>query len=1046
MSRRRKLALGAALALLLYAAIGFLLLPWIVRTQAVETLREELERDASIGDVRINPFLLSIDVRDFVLPDRDGSDFVRFDELFVDFELSSLYHFAFTFREIRLESASIHVKVLDDGALNFGDIIDTLLAEDESAAEEEPGGPPPLLIHLARIDSGRIAFTDYSRPTDFEAEISPLDIELRDFGTRPDDESPYSFKATTGAGEALEWEGSLSVVPLYSQGRFALTGVRPRTGWLYVQDDVHFEVVSGTVDVLGRYDLDARDALSARLDEGEIRVRNFRVADRESGDVAVAVAALDVTGIEVAYPEQRVHVAAVEGQGGRHHLVRLADGRFRMQRLSETRSAQAAAGDTPAVSTTAGAAGDPRTASAAAGTETPPAAATTPPPTAPSTEAPPWSFAIDRVEITHHRIDFEDRSTEPVARLAIAPIAVRVDDITSDPTRPIDFRLDLGFGEDAQTRAAPAARAEQAEQATADSPTEEKGRLVVNGSVTPEPAAVKLDVDLSRFDLTPFEPYWLPTLAVHSSSARLGIDAELDVRAPREAPLQLRFAGDVRVDELATFDERLSEPLLSWKALELAGLGFELEPMSVTLDTLTLRQPEVRVAIAGDGTANLATLARADASAPSDAAPPAETGATATPPIEIGAVVIEGGAARFVDGSVQPRFSTALSRLDGRLAGLSSNTETRARLALAGYIDGSTPVSVAGELSPLAERPFIDLRLGFRNFGLSQFSPYSSRHIGQLIDRGKLFLDVEYVIDGPSIKGENELFLDQFTLGEKTDSPDALNLPVGLAIALLKDRNGEIHIDLPVRGRTDDPEFSVGGLIFGALGNLITKVALSPFAALGGLGGGDGEELNTVAFAAGSTALELAEQTKLERLASALLERPALALEVAGHAAEEPDRPALQRAALELELRRARYRELQARWFGDKPESVEEVILEPEDRERLLMRRYQETFGEKPVEMLVPTPPPGDESPLADAQPDAMMNAWRAEIERRLAETMTVEPAALRDLARSRAGAVRDHLTAGGTIPAERIFLLDVVVDPAAEAGRPQTELALTTH
>ncbi len=1014
LSRRQKLALGAALAVAVYAAFGFLLLPWIVRTQATEILREEFHRDASIGEVRINPFLLSVDVRDFALPDRDGSDFVRFDELFADFELSSLFHFAFTFREIRLTEASVHVKVLEDGALNFGDIIDTLLADDDDEAEAEPGGPPPLLIHVARIERGRIAFTDFSRPTDFEAEIAPLDIELTDFGTRPDDESPYNFKATTGRGEALEWEGNLSVVPLYSQGRFALTGVRPRTGWLYVQDDVLFEVVSGTVDVLGQYDFDARDALTARLHEGEIRLRDFKVADRESGDIAVSLDALDVTGIEVAYPEQTLDVAAVEGRGGRHHLVRLPDGRFRMEKLSETRTN----GDSG---------------------PTAPMAAATAEESEPELETPPWTYAIERVQIEEHRIDFEDRSTDPNTRLTVAPIALRFDGISSDMTKPIGLRAEMGFGAVAELEASAEASSDAAPA------TSERGHLQVTGTVTPEPASADLEIDLTRFDLTPFEPYWLPALAVHASSARLGIDADLDVAAPSDGPVSMRFAGDVRIDELATFDDRLSQALLSWNALELAGLTFDLEPMRIALDTVTLRQPEARVVIARDGTPNVASVVRENGTAGGDTG---EAAPTAPPPISIGAVIIEGGEAQFVDGSIQPRFSTSLSRIDGKLEGLSSDAEARARLALAGHIDGSTPVSVAGEMSPLAENPYIDLRVGFRNFGLTQFSPYSSHHIGQMIDRGKLFLDVEYVIDGPSIRGENELFLDQFSLGEKTDSPDAMNLPVGLAIALLKDRNGEIHIDLPVRGRTDDPEFSVGKLVFGALGNLITKVALSPFAALGGLAGGgdDGDDMKSVGFSAGLADLDAAERSKLDELAKALVERPALSLEITGRADEAFDRPELQRQALEQELRRERYRELQSRWFGRKPESVEEVVLEDDERQRLLLSRYESIFGEKPVEMLVPVPAPEEDRPLEGAQSDEMMAAWQTEIERRVAETISIDDAALRELARRRAGAVRDYLTANGAIPAERIFVLDVAVESMASDDRSLTELDLAAH
>ena len=60
------------------------------------------------------------------------------------------------------------------------------------------------------------------------------------------------------------------------------------------------------------------------------------------------------------------------------------------------------------------------------------------------------------------------------------------------------------------------------------------------------------------------------------------------------------------------------------------------------------------------------------------------------------------------------------------------------------------------------------------------------------------------------MQGKNRIFLDQLTLGDKVDSPDATSLPVKLGIALLKDSNGLIELDLPVNGDLRNPEFSIG--------------------------------------------------------------------------------------------------------------------------------------------------------------------------------------------------------------------------------------------
>lgn len=1000
--RWQKWALAGSIALVVYAVVGFAIAPPIVRSQAEQTLRESFGRDARVGEVRINPFWLSVTVRDFSLPDRDGSPFFDFTELHVDFQISSIFRRAFTFSEIRVVEPFVHVEILPDGRLNFAD----LLASDERAAEpaeetaeDEEGGPPPLLVGVATIERGRVLFTDHARETPFEHEIQPLDVTLRDFGTRPDDESPYSFTATTGAGETLEWQGTISVVPFYSSGRFALTGIRPRTGWLYIQDDVSFEIVEGTLDVEGRYELDAREELAVRLDEGEIRLRDLAVVDLATDELVVEIPELDVRGIAAAYPEQRVTIRAIASEGGRYHMLRLEDGGLRAAALARPRSALGSDVDDGAapVEASGDTAADPAD------------------DTGPGRE---WSVGVDDIAIGGFRIDFEDRSPPTPARLTVDPLDVRITDLTNDPTRPIQLALELGLPDE--------------------------GRLSIEGPVTVEPLAVDLELAASDIDLRPFAPYWARTLAVDLSSGRAGLSGRLALRgeAADDTP-RVAFAGDVRIDALRTLDRLLSTDLLSWSALELTGLSVTLEPTAVRLERLTLRDPAVHVVVAPDGTANLATLAVSSENGGTP--PPGSSAAEVTEadgavPVSVGVVEIVDGSAKFEDRSVSPRFSTGVDALAGTVEGLRSDAEARAKVALAGRLDGATPVRIDGELSPLSSQPYLDLRLAFENFELTPLTPYTGRYIGRGIARGKLFVELEYVLEQNVLSGQNELFFDQLTLGEDIESPEAVDLPVGLAIGLMKDRKGEIRIDLPIRGEVDDPEFSVAGLVGRALRNLIVKVATSPFSMMGRLAGSNGEDLRHVEFAPGSAELAAEQVDKLGALAEALQERPALSLELTGGAAAELDRPALQAAALEGELRRRRFRELSSAWFGRKPTTIDEVVLDPQQRSRLIARAYEERFGGDPDEVLTaPT------DAVAAPDPDAVAEAREAEMTRRLREEITIDRAALRDLARRRAAAIRDRLVADG-LAAERVFVLDVDVAEQASGSAPRATLDLAAH
>lgn len=1005
--RWQKWALAAAIVILLYAIFGFWIAPKIVHAQAEKAIQESTGRTARIGDVRINPFLLTLTVRDFDLPDSDGSPFVRFEELGVDFELSSIFRRAFTFAEIRIVAPFAHVKVLTDGSLNAAGLLVADDAEDEAtpAEQEEDSGPPPILVGLASIERGRIVFSDYSHATVFEHEVAPLDVELRDFGTRPDDESPYSFSATTGAGEALEWEGNLSVVPLYSSGRFALTGAQPRTGWLYVQDNVHFEVIDGAIDIRGRYDLDSRDGLRVDLHEGEIVVRNFAVAERETGDVAVKVPEFDIGGISIAYPEQHVHVDSVTSSGGHYKLLRFPDGTFRAELLARTRSedgaeAARAAEDSPPAEHSATSVGDEETAS--------------------------WSVAVDRIDLTGHHLELEDRSTEPPVLVGIDIIGLGLRDVTTDPAQPIQTTLELGIGE--------------------------RGRITVEGPVRAEPAQVELELKVADIDLRPFEPYWAPALAIDVSSGRIGLEGRLLARGEGGDTPQVEYTGSFRVDDLRTLDKLVSSDLFSWSALELDGIALAIAPTSFRLKQLTLQRPAAHVVIAPDGTANLATLVvepapEPDAERPADGAQTAPSAAAGEPiPISVGIVQIVNGTVDFEDRTISPRFKTGVSALKGRIEGLSSDPQARATVALAGQLDGATPMRIDGVVSPLATERYVDVRLAFENFGLTPLTPYSGRYVGKAIERGKLFVDLSYELNGTKLTGENKVFLDQFTLGQGIDSPDATDLPVGLALALLKDREGEIHIDLPISGDVDDPDFSIGGIVLGALRNLITKVAMSPFAMLGGLGGSGGESMSSVAFAPGSATLEPSEVSKLDTLAKGLAERPALSVELAGQATVEIDRPALQATRLENALRRVRFQELSSKWFGDKPTSVDEVVLTTDDRRRLTADAFEARFDQDPDDLLAVRAdmPVGEDA--TPPTPDEIKAAREAEMSRRLRDAIEIDEVALRDLARQRAESIRDHLVATAGVQAARVYVLDPDLHETTADGAAGATLSLAAH
>ena len=378
------------------------------------------------------------------------------------------------------------------------------------------------------------------------------------------------------------------------------------------------------------------------------------------------------------------------------------------------------------------------------------------------------------------------------------------------------------------------------------------------------------------------------------------------------------------------------------------------------------------------------------------------------------------------------------------------------------------PFEVTGAIMPDAKNPFVDLKLKMKNDDLTPFTPYAEKFAGHPLNKGKLSFDLSYRIENRKLEATNMISLDQFTLGPRNNSTNATKLPVKLGVALLKDRNGRIDLDLPVSGSLDDPKFSIGALVWKAVENILVKVATSPFSLLGAMFGG-GEELQYVDFPAGAASLDEAQTNKLNTLAKALFERPALSLEISVSIDPAVDREMVSRQKLQEKMKSLRLPELTSR--GKPVPALGEFQLEPKDYERLLRRTYKETFkldperalkeareavaatnapatsamassGVRPSMEIVkgatqliralpsqapaqaPKPATAAIPGAATAKPRTAGELVLEEMEHRLMATSPATDDDLRELMKQRSASVQKFLIDTGKVTAERIFLV----------------------
>ena len=575
-------------------------------------------------------------------------------------------------------------------------------------------------------------------------------------------------------------------------------------------------------------------------------------------------------------------------------------------------------------------------------------------------------------------------------------------------------------------------------------------KLDWRGKISPQPLGASGQVRLERLPVHVFEPYFGAKLPVLLQRLEAGFQGQVDLKQLPGGP-----AGQVRGEALLADLRVLARPpagaapaaaaeLVTWNAVSVGDFSLSLQPERkplLEIGDLRVTDYYSRLEITEEGRFNLQTVAAPGATpnAPGSPAPasPASAAQVSAPsamlsrlPIDlvVNATHFSNGRVDFRDLFIRPNYSAQLSELNGTVGRLDSRTRDMATLQFSGRVAGTGLLEIGGALNPTVMPPALDLKAKAHDIELPGLTPYSSKYAGYPIERGKLSVNVAYKIDADGkLEAENQIIINQLTFGAKTDSPEAIKLPVPFIVALLQDRHGVIDLDLPITGSLNDPQFNVGALLWKVIVNLFTKIVSSPFAAISG----GGKDLSRVEFKPGTAQIAEGSQEALVKVAKALDDRPRLKLGIVATADPVSEADAMRRAAFDARLLEEQRRERGRTSLGSSGAAEGELPpLSAEQRARLVSQIYDDTkLPAKPRNLI------GMAKDIPTAEMEALLLA-----------AMPVDAAAGRVLAQQRGRSVREALMAKG-LGSERLLIGEPKLrDNAADNATwvPQAQLTLS--
>lgn len=837
---------------------------------------------------------------------------------------------------------------------------------------EKPDKKFTLKLAALKFTNGTIHLNDRLPPGGFRGSLEGITLSLADFSTAPGQNAPWSLSFRSNRNETFEANGNVVAEPLAATADLSARDIALGAYYPYLSNALTAPV-TGTVGINGHLAFD-RDA---GLVLERLALTGSNLASTFAPGEAIRMKQLVIGGGSFTLKEQQATVELVELKGASFQLSREKDGTLSPMRLLRAPS----------------------------GTPAAPAATSRK-----EKAAKPFTYKVRKVGGSGIGITFTDRAQKDSPVIDLRRLQFTLANVTGPRFGSMPFTLTSQVGK--------------------------QGTVRTNGTVVPAPLKFKGNVELKKIALRDFEGYLPENLNLYVADGTIDTRMALAFAKEEGKGLTGSYAGILGVRSFYCLDTVESEDLLKWESLQLDDIKGTISPFTLAIREVALNNVYSRIVINKDGTLNLQNLTKKEAAPPSPqtagavppATPPASSTASApsAPPpatgekqVRIGAVTIQEGTLAFSDRHLPGGFATTFYHLGGRVSGLSSEENRFADVDLRGNLENQSPLQITGTLNPLRNDLFADLKVSFTDIDLTPVTPYSGTYLGYTVEKGKLSLDLKYLIDKKALTSENRVFIDQFTFGKKVESDQATNLPVRLAVALLKDRKGEIHLDLPVSGRTDDPKFSVWSVVLQMLKNLLVKAATSPLALLSAFGGGD--DFTSIGFIPGSSTIAPAEQEKLLKLAGSLNDRPSINLEISGFVEREKDREGYRTELLNKKLRGEKFLALVKSKQNRPDQSPDNVEVLPDEYSRLLKEVYRKEKFPKPRNVIG----------LVKDLPDA-------EMKKLIITNTTVGNEQLETLARDRATAVRNFLLEKGKLPAERLFLKrdDIYKAPAKEGER----------
>ena len=824
---RRRHLLWLSGILLTYALFGFLLLPWIVESQLQKILNDRLSIRAEVESVYFNPFSFYFEIDELRLIDADQDLLLNLGHLQLNFQASRLALLKFQFSEINISELEMYYVRNSIGDDSLARLTQRWADSTETAAEISAGGAGLIPFEILSLSLSQISINivDQVPITPFATTLTLAEAQVNNFSTLANQLGHNSLTLNFEENSQLTWSGGFSISPLDFDGRIELTNFSVLPAHRYLQDRLPFNVNDGHIDLAFNYDIDlSEQEPRIRIDAFEFSLNSLAAIQLGELEPFIEASSLHINDGELLIPENRVELDTLSLQGITINAVRDETGQINFQSMLE--------GLLPITELTT------RVTSEEQLTE--------------ATDTSPWVFSLKSFSIIDNRIQFKDNSLLTPFTIA-ASVNASIDNIDNQPGSRFPVATTLGL--------------------------DSGGEIQMLGEVQALPLLqLSSTLIIKALAINVAQAYVNQFTLLNLDSGTLDFDAEVSI----DANESFAFQAGTTLRDVVISDQQTAETLFSIDSFGIDAMNFSLSENNIDISEILLNSIFAKILINEDGSSNIGQSLRSDTeSAKPMAASNVPTSGAEPITITVGQIALVNARAEFTDLNLPLPFSANIQDLNGFVQGFANNSSQATDIDLEGQVGEFGLVQIMSKLNPFDLTAQSQIEVNFSNIDMPSMTPYTVKFAGREIAEGKVDLELSYNIVDGKLSANNQLVLSALKLGERIETTGAMDLPLDLAVALLKDGNGVIDFEIPITGDMNDPKFNFGPAIRSALSSILSNIVAAPFRLLGNLiGGEDDKSLNRLRFLPGRADLAAPEQEVLMQLGGALKLRPELQLQI----------------------------------------------------------------------------------------------------------------------------------------------------------------------